>query len=342
MNRYLLYFSLFLIPVFVFGFASDFFTVVPPFRVQENVMSLRYGTCLDIVDGVLINSCGSGSLASTTDDLPEGVLNLYYDDDRVASYINASTTLPHSLLSKSGESYLSVSGMAITASDVSLTSNVTGTLALGNGGTGTTSLTGLLQGNGTSAITGVTGTVGQIPYYNGTNTLLATSTMVFGTDGWITMTGHPTHVLNQNASTFLNITNTNSGSGAEAAVQFVSDGGYSGVFGMRSSTNTGGIFGGNGGYLYSNGPGGLAFVNNNATGAVKFAAGGITEQMRIDPNGEVGIGDTTPDALLDVGGEMRADGVSGDGSGKVMCIKSNGDFGTCSSVVGVSGTCTCG
>ena len=43
------------------------------------------------------------------------------------------------------------------------------------------SLTGLLQGNGTSAITAVTGTVGQFPYYNGTNTLFATSSLLIST-----------------------------------------------------------------------------------------------------------------------------------------------------------------
>src|SRR3989338_6062237 len=46
--------------------------------------------------------------------------------------------------------------------------NATG-LPVAGGGTGAATLTGLLQGNGTSAITGITGTAGQFPYYNGTN-----------------------------------------------------------------------------------------------------------------------------------------------------------------------------
>lgn len=58
--------------------------------------------------------------------------------------------------------------------------------------------------------------------------------------------------------------------------------------------------------------------------------------------GSVGIGDITPDALLDVAGEFRADGIAGDGNGKVVCIKSDGDLGTCSDQPGASGTCTCG
>ena len=53
------------------------------------------------------------------------------------------------------------------------------------GGTGATTLTGLLQGNGTGAITGITGTVGQFPYYNGASTLLATSTIYANTTSYV-------------------------------------------------------------------------------------------------------------------------------------------------------------
>lgn len=66
------------------------------------------------------------------------------------------------------------------------------------------------------------------------------------------------------------------------------------------------------------------------------------DKMVIDSAGNVGIGDTTPDAKLDVAGEIRADGVSGDGTGKLLCIKSDGNFGTCSSVAASDGACTCG
>ncbi|MDO8717299.1 MAG: hypothetical protein Q7J73_10930, partial [Dehalococcoidales bacterium] len=40
-----------------------------------------------------------------------------------------------------------------------------------------------LQGNGTGAITGITGAAGQFPYYNGENTLLATSSIFLATSG---------------------------------------------------------------------------------------------------------------------------------------------------------------
>ena len=42
------------------------------------------------------------------------------------------------------------------------------------------------------------------------------------------------------------------------------------------------------------------------------------------------------------GNETTLYGVSTDGSGKVVCVKADGALGSCSSVVGAGGTCTCG
>lgn len=58
--------------------------------------------------------------------------------------------------------------------------------------------------------------------------------------------------------------------------------------------------------------------------------------------GNLGIGTTTPNSKLHVIGEANISGISGDGTGKVVCIKSDGNLGTCSTTVGAGGTCTCG
>ncbi len=53
---------------------------------------------------------------------------------------------------------------------------------------------------------------------------------------------------------------------------------------------------------------------------------------------------TPPDEVMRINedGEVDMIGVSGDGTGKVVCIKADGNLGTCSSVVASGGTCTCG
>ncbi len=75
-------------------------------------------------------------------------------------------------------------------------SDTTGTLTVARGGTGAITLTGLLQGNGTGAVTAVTGTAGQIPYFDGNNTLLATSTIFIASNGKVGIgTTTPSHKL---------------------------------------------------------------------------------------------------------------------------------------------------
>ena len=64
-----------------------------------------------------------------------------------------------------------------------LLSDTIGTLPVNRGGTGTTTLSGLLQGNGSGAITAITGTAGQFAYYTGVNTLAATSSIFLATNG---------------------------------------------------------------------------------------------------------------------------------------------------------------
>ena len=57
-------------------------------------------------------------------------------------------------------------------------------------------------------------------------------------------------------------------------------------------------------------------------------------------NSKVGIMMDNPTRELDVSGDVRISSVSG--NNKVVCVKSNGNLGTCSSAVSGTGTCTCG
>lgn len=63
------------------------------------------------------------------------------------------------------------SGNLVNCTGISLSSGVNGTLAVSNGGTGSTSFTGILKGNGTSAITTVTAPNGTIVGTTDTQTI---------------------------------------------------------------------------------------------------------------------------------------------------------------------------
>ena len=58
-------------------------------------------------------------------------------------------------------------------------------------------------------------------------------------------------------------------------------------------------------------------IDVTSTGALKFAAGGNTERMRIDSSGNVGIGTTSPSAKLDVAGEVQCDSLDVDGAADI-------------------------
>jgi hypothetical protein len=50
---------------------------------------------------------------------------------------------------------------------------------------------------------------------------------------------------------------------------------------------------------------------------------------------------TNPLTINKTTGETRIEVISGDGTGKAVCIKANGYLGTCTTAVGAGGACTC-
>lgn len=86
-------------------------------------------------------------------------------------YASATTTLSKLVTAASGNALLSAGAAAPTWGKIGLTTHISGTLAVGNGGTGATSLTAnaVLIGNGTSAVSSVSpGTSGNVLTSNGT------------------------------------------------------------------------------------------------------------------------------------------------------------------------------
>ncbi len=97
---------------------------------------------------------------------------------------------------------LSSTGADTGTGDVTI--NITGQVGVANGGTGAATLTGVLIGNGTSAITGVTGTASQLLRRNAGNTAYEFFTHNFASTTGATFTG-------QIVSTLANSTTTGGG-----------------------------------------------------------------------------------------------------------------------------------
>ena len=68
---------------------------------------------------------------------------------------------------------------------------------------------------------------------------------------------------------------------------------------------------------------------------------GVANTLYLASTGYVGIGTKNPNSTLTVIGEFNLTGISSDGTGKAVCIKLNGDLGTCTSTVSTGGACTC-
>ena len=79
-------------------------------------------------------------------------------------------------VSLAGQNYLSIASQTITANAINLGTHVTGTLPVANGGSGATTLTGYLKGNGASSFTAAT----KIPWGDIDNTTTPTTLALYG------------------------------------------------------------------------------------------------------------------------------------------------------------------
>ena len=125
---------------------------------------------------LLVNTTetGTGSGSKLLADFQVGGTSKFKVDNMGVATVAAVGTASGSVVSVDGTQTLTnktISGSSNTITNVSLASGVTGTLPVANGGTGATTLTGILKGNGTSAVTAVTAPTGAIVGTTDTQTL---------------------------------------------------------------------------------------------------------------------------------------------------------------------------
>ena len=230
----------------------------------------------------------TGSISGNAGTVTNGVYTTTFNglfDNRLSasSSISGITTLSNLTLP-----YTQVSGLGSLATLSTINnSNWSGTeLSVANGGTGATTLTGLLQGNGTGAVTAVGGTAGQLPYYNGTNTLLATSSIFVAPNGAV-------GVGTTNPQWPFNVVGAGGGLTGTAYVNSAF---------LQNQTNYRGI---ETGYDTSGNIGLIAAASDGTPSDIAFwnFNGGWAETVRIKgSNSSVGIGTSNPSYKLDVNG----------------------------------------
>ncbi|MFA5136738.1 MAG: tail fiber domain-containing protein [Patescibacteria group bacterium] len=205
-----------------------------------------------------------------------------------AGGITSAGTITFSSLTASRPVKTSTGGV-LSASQISLnsTNDVAGTLPVANGGTGATTLTGILKGNGTSALTDITGTANYIPKWSDANTISGTSSIYDNGNVGIgtTVTNKLLHLYGSDASIRIQNSVANAGTmGILFNHHTTADRAKTGILSVASGE--------------SYGRASLILAVNNAASATDVSASDTT--MVLHQTGNVGIG-KNPEVKLDVG-----------------------------------------
>lgn len=125
----------------------------------------------------------------STDSVTEGSVNLYFTNARADARVAAGNSATATALATARNIQTNLGSTSAASFDgtAAITPGVTGTLPVGNGGTGATTLTGLLKGNGTAAFSAAAAGTDYAPATSGSGLLKGNgsggfSTAAAGTD----------------------------------------------------------------------------------------------------------------------------------------------------------------
>jgi uncharacterized protein YqkB len=217
--------------------------------------------------------------------------------------LNQNTTGSAATLttSRTFQTNLASTSTASFNGSANVTPGVTGTLAVANGGTGATTFTSgrVLLGNGTSAIN-----TSSNLFYDVTNNRLGIGTASPGGKLTVSSAG--------GADNGINLITTSGNS--YAPIDFNTPTGLLGQFLATGASFVNGGFGGDELVLAAEtSTAALHLAAIGASGYIKFTTGNLlaaNERMRITSSGNVGIGTTSPLALLNVMGTVRINSAS--------------------------------
>ncbi|MFC1768329.1 beta strand repeat-containing protein, partial [Nanoarchaeota archaeon] len=249
-------------------------------------------------DGLIFHPGNTGNIIFATGNLWNQSMNIESDGK-----VGINTSTPSHTLNVKGDA--NITGNLIVGNSVISDLNVTGDLRVD----GVSYLSNVTVNSDNITVNKVISRDGNLSFYDNAGT----ENVRFTEDGRVgigtTAPDAHLHVQKSAEEVLVAIKNTLDGFTSSASLDiYNADDDYVrlGIF-SRNNSDTPPIFQ-NRSVLTSNAPSGMIFASRGASPDIVFTQGTFTERMRIDSNGQLGIGTASPTELLDVNGSVNVSG----------------------------------